>query len=154
MTGEIEKKYSELGKKHRLPDFKELDDELEMSDCEKTNFLLRDIIRRIAERLDFYTTMLEEVMQPDTKLYAMHEARFFDDTEKKEMYSIYTNLMKLNRKIIELSLKKNEKEDAEFISSFFSEWKGLKLQLLNIAVKMKECWKEESEMKEDVGYLG
>src|SRR3989344_1527142 len=75
---ETEKQYNELRKKHKLPEFKDIDFEFEISDLEETNFLLRAIIRRIAEKLDFYSTMLEEVLQPDTSnLYAMHEMKFF-----------------------------------------------------------------------------
>ena len=86
---ETEKQYNELKKKYKLPDFKEIDFEFEVSDLEETNFLLRAIIRRIAEKLDFYSTMLEEILQPDTSnLYAMHEIRHFDDDEKKQMYEL------------------------------------------------------------------
>src|SRR3989338_4563975 len=93
-TNEIEKQYSELKKKFKLPEFKEIDNEFELSDLEETNFLLRAIMRRISEKLDFYSTVLEEVLQPDaSNLYAMHETRYFDDEEKNSMYDLYKRLM-------------------------------------------------------------
>jgi len=154
-TNEIEKQYSELKKKYKLPNFKEIDFELEISDLEDTNFPLRAIIRRIAEKLDFYTTLLEEVLQPDTSnLYAMHETRFFDEHEKKKMYELYTKLMNLNRQTVELSLEQNEKNGADFINNFLNEWKELKSDLLKFVKKMKESWKAETDIKEDLGYLG
>ena len=152
---DIEKQYNELRKKFKLPEFKDLDNEFEISDLEETNFLLKAIIRRIAERFDFYTTMLEEVLQPDTSnLYAMHETRFFDENEKKRMYDLYSRLMNFNRQFIEVTLENNEKNAVDFINSIFNEWNGLKQELLGVINKMKSSWKTETYIKEDLGYLG
>jgi len=156
MPIEIEKQYNELKKKLKLPEFRELDSEFEISDLEETNFLVRAIIRRIAEKLDFYSTMLEEVLQPDTSnLYAMHETKFFDEDEKKQMYELYTKLMNFNRQSIEVSLEQNEKNEADFITNLLNEWKVLKQELLRFVKKMRASWKtEEADIKEDLGYLG
>ena len=154
-TKEIEKQYNELRKKLRLPDFKELDNGFEISDLEETNFLLRAVVRRIAEKLDFYTTMLEEVLQPDTSnLYAMHETSYLDEDEKKKMYNLYGKLMNLNRRSIEVSLGHNQINEAEFINEVLSEWKNLRVELLKYVRKMKDSWKTEADTKEDIGYLG
>lgn len=152
---EIEKQYNELRKKHKLPGFKEIDLEFEISDLEETNFLLRSIIRRIAERLDFYTTMLEEILQPDTgKLYAIHESRHFDDEERKQMFEFYKRLMISNRQIVEVSLQNEEMKEASFINNFINEWKKIKAELLAYIERIKASWKAETDIKEDLGYLG
>ena len=154
-NNEIEKQYNELKKKHKLPEFKEINNEFELSDLEETDFLVRSIIRRIAEKLDFYTTMLEEILQPDTSnLYAMHETRFFDEDEKKQMYDLYRKLMNFNRQSIELLLENNEKDKIGFISNFFGEWAALKNELLVFIKKMKASWKADIDTEEDIGYLG
>ena len=152
---EIEKQYNELRKKYRLPDFKELNFEFEISDLEETNFLIRGVIRRIAERLDFYTTLLEEILQPDTaKLYAMHESRVFEEEDKKKMFDFYRKLMILNRRSVEVSLENNDKEEASFINDFMDEWEKIKSELLFYVRKIRDSWKAETDIKEDVGYLG
>lgn len=153
---EIEKQYNELIRKHKLPEFRDIDFEFEISDLEKTNFLPRAIIRRIAEKLDFYSTMLEEVLQPDTSnLYAMHETKYLTEAEKSQMYEIYTRLMNLNRQSIEVSLQHDERNEAEFINNAVDEWKTLKAELLKFVRKMRASWKaEEADIKEDLGYLG
>ncbi len=154
-NNEMEKQYSELRKKYKLPELKGIDMEFEISDLEQTNFPLRAIIRRIAERLDFYTTMVEETLQPDTaKLYAIHESRIFDDEEKKEMYDFYKELMIISRKSIEVSLQGNEKEEASFINEFMNEWEKIKSRLLSYIKRMKDSWKAETNIKEDLEYLG
>ena len=156
MAQEIEKKYNELKKRHKLPEFKDIDFEFEISDLEETNFLLRAIIRRIAEKLDFYSTMLEEVLQPDTSnLYAMHEMKFFEDGEKSQMYEVYAKLMSPNRQSIEVSLEHDERNEADFIGNALGEWKNLKQDILKMVRKMRASWKaEEADIKEDLGYLG
>lgn len=156
MAQEIEKKYNELKKKHKLPEFKEMDFEFEISSLEDTNFPMRAVVRRIAEKLDFYTTMLEEVLQPDTSsLYAMHEMKYFQADEKNAMYAIYTKLMNLNRQSIEALLERDEKSEADFIITVFDEWKKIKAELLKFVKKMRASWNaEEADIKEDLGYLG
>ena len=152
---EIEKQYNELRKKFKLPEFKDMDFEFEISDLEETNFLLRAIIRRVAEKLDFYTTMIEEILQPDTSnIYAMHETRHFDEDEKKQMYDLYSKLMDFNRQSIEHSLEHDENDDANFINCIFSDWKELKKELLGFVKKMRASWKTETDIKEDIGYMG
>ena len=152
---EIEKQYNELKKKYKLPEFKEIDFELELSDLEPTNFLSRAIIRRIAEKLDFYTTMLEEVLQPDaSNFYAMRENRFFDEDEKKQMFDFYSRLMIFSRRSVEISLENDIEEEAEFVNNFYKEWHEMKKELVRYIKKMKDSWQSETDVKEDVGYLG
>ena len=152
---EIEKQYSELRKKYKLPDFKEIDYEFELSDLEETKFLVKAIVRRISEKIDFFTGILDGLLQPDaSNLSSLHEAKFFDDYEKKEMYDVYRKLMILSRKTAELSLASNEKDEAEFVNEFFSEWKLIGEELKKYLKKMKESWKTETDIKEDVGYMG
>ena len=154
-ASETEKQYNELRKRHKLPEFRELDFELELQDSEKTAYLLREIIRKIGEKLDFYSRVIEEILQPDTSnIYALHESRFFDEKEKKDMYDIYVKLMNLSRSSLEISLGNDPKSEAEFITRFLDEWKGLKAELIKYARKMKDSWKPWADIKEDLGYMG
>ena len=97
--------------------------------------------------------MIEGVLQPDTSnIYSMHETRFFDDEEKKQLYDLYRTLMDLNRQSIAASLE--QANEAKFINSFFNKWKDIKEELLVCVGKMKDSWKAETDIEEDVGYLG
>lgn len=155
MADEIEKQYNELKGKLELPEFRELDFEFEIRDFEETNFLLREIVRRISEKFDFYATMMEKILQPDpSNLYAMHETRDFSEDEKNRMYGLYRRLMALNRQSIEVSLQHDEKSETEFIGNALEEWKILKKEILAFVKRMKDSWKTEVDIKEDVGYLG
>src|SRR3989344_3655320 len=145
-----EKKYSDLKKKYKLPEFSEMDRELEISSIEETNFLLRAIARKASEKLDFYASLIEEALQPDTSnLYSMHEARFFTQNDKNKMNELYSRMMKLARESIETSLDNTEENEAKFISLFFSEWKQIKQELLAYVRKMKSSWNEDTDQEEE-----
>ena len=151
----IRKQYNDLAKKINLPKFDDIDKELELSDLDETNFLLRAVIRRIAEKLDFCASMLEENLQPDTSnLYAIHETRFFNEREKKAMYDLYSKLMELSRQSIEISLRNDDNDSAEFIGIFLNEWKTIREELIGFVRQMRTSWKPELDIKEDLGYLG
>ena len=63
--------------------------------------------------------------------------------------------MSFNRQSIEVSLAHNEKEEADFISTLFNDWKALRQELLRFVKKIKESWiTEEADKKEDLRYLG
>ena len=152
---EVEKEYNRLSKKYNLPNFKEINEEFEIGDLENVSFLLRNILRKVAEKLEFYTNLINDIMQPDTSsLSSMHETRFFSENEKNDMYALFKNIMKSYRNIIELVLENNEKKQAEFIRNFFSEWFKIKKQLIDYLGKMKDSWEKETTVKEDLGYFG
>ncbi|MAH32854.1 hypothetical protein CL615_00505 [archaeon] len=155
MTSEIEQEYNNLSKKYSLPAFKEIDKEFEISSLEDTSFLLRNTLRKISEKLEFYTNMLNDLLQPDTSsLSSMHEISFFTEEEKNDIYQIFKQLMKLNRNITELILEADEDKTAQFLNSFFTEWLEIKKVLISCTNKMKKSWEKETTMEQELGYFG
>ena len=152
---EIKQKYNELQKKHKLPDYNLINNELEISTIEEPDFLLRTIMRRILEKLDFYTNLLQDTLQPDaSNMASMNENNFFDDDEKKHMYNLYKKLISMNRESALISLNPDEKNEAEFINHFFEHWEPIRKELYNYVKKMKESWKADIEEEEDTRYMG
>ncbi|HJN56565.1 MAG TPA: hypothetical protein QGI22_01220 [Candidatus Woesearchaeota archaeon] len=155
MTSEIEQEYNNLSKKYSLPAFKEIDKEFEISSLEDTSFLLRNTLRKISEKLEFYTNMLNDLLQPDTSsLSSMHEISFFTEEEKNDIYQIFKQLMRLNRNITELILEADEDKTAQFLNSFFTEWLEIKKVLISCTNKMKKSWEKETTMEQELGYFG
>ena len=155
MAENIEKEYSKLASKYGLPKFGELDQEFEINELESTSFILRNILRKAAEKIEFYTDLINDLLQPDAaSLSSMHETRFFMDGEKSSMYSLYKKMMKYHRNIIEIMLRSDEKQEAEFLNSFHKEWSGIKKELLGYLGKMKESWDKETSIEQDLGYFG
>ncbi|MAG07916.1 hypothetical protein CMO89_00415 [Candidatus Woesearchaeota archaeon] len=151
----LKRKYNYLKTKYSLPAFGKLDMEFELSSIDKDDFLLRDIRKKMIEKIDFFCEIIEGSLQPDTaSLASMHECKFFEDEEKERLYALYKRLMLLNRSAILLGINSKDDEEAEFINSVFNEWPKFQEEILAYAKKMKDCWEKESHVKEEVGYLG
>ena len=155
MTNEIEKEYSNLSKKYKLPKFKEIDAEFEISSLENEKFLIKNILRNISEKLEFYIEFISNLVHPDgTSISSMYEIRFFSEDEKNDMYNLFKRLMKIDRNIVEIVLKNDEKEQSDFLNKFFTDWQNMKKELLKYIEKMKDSWEKQSTIEEDIGYFG
>jgi len=151
---DIKKDYEVLKAKYSLPDFESINNEFEISSIENKDFLLKEIRRKMTERLEFYIKMLESILQPDTaSLSSMHECKFVEDREKEGIYNTYKKLMIIDRNSIIASFG-DEKENAGFIKKTFEEWTKLKNDIKPIIEKIKSAWEKETDIKEDLGYLG
>ena len=151
----IKEIYNKLSKKFSLPGYDEVNNELEISSIETEDFLLREIRRKISERIELITTELSSILQPSAEsLTSMHECRFFDDKDKKNMISIYKKLMMLSRQALEADISHEDKDDASVIIDFFKEWKNIRNDLLAFMKTMKTCWEKETEIEEKMEYFG
>ncbi len=152
---EITIEYTKLQKRYNLPDFSVLDKEFDISSIEKDNFLLRNIIDKIIDKLTDFSCVLESLLQPDSSsLRSLIETAFFDENEKKEQYALYKKIMMISRKRLELSLEPDEKKEAEFIIRTIEEWKNIKKIIQPHIKKLSDSWNKEVQNKEVLGYLG
>lgn len=151
---EINKSYELIRKKYALPKFEELDADFDIHCIEDGLFLVKEIRYKITEKVDEIAMMVEEIMQPDTKVSSLYESRIFSELDKENIFKIFRKLMKIKRKSMQLMLLNSEKEDAEFIKSTFSEWQELKKQLYPVLQKLIESWEDETNIKEHLSYFG
>jgi len=155
MVNEIEKEYSKLSKKYKLPKFKEIDEEFEISTLESPSFLIKNVLRKIIEKLEFYIEVIGNLVHPDaSSLSSMYEVRYFTDDEKNEIYALFKKLMKADRGIIESMLNNDEKQQAVFLNDFFVVWLNIKKDLIVYIAKMKESWEKQSTIEQDTPYFG
>ena len=155
MVNEIEKEYIKLSKKYKLPKFNEIDSEFEISNLESARILIKNILRRIEEKLEFYIEVIGNLVHPDaSSLSTMYEVRYFSDDEKNDVYMQFKKLMKANRSIIELVLVSDEKKQTDFLKGFLNEWQDMKKELISHIGKMKDSREKESTIEEDLGYFG
>jgi hypothetical protein len=150
----IKEKYQELSKKHKLPSFDEIDNEFEISTIEKDDFLLREVRRKIAEKIEVYAKFLEEILQPEVTVCNMYESKAFDAKEREGLFKLYKKLMFLSRASVETAVNEDDNKTSEYINEVFKDWNQIKEDFLKFAKKSKECWLKESDIKEDLGYLG
>ncbi len=146
--------YEKLRKKYDLPPYDVLNSEFEISGLEK-DFLLRNMIRYVIEKFEFYTKLIDtELLQPDTTLASLHESRFFTNGEKTKLYEIFMQLMHLQRGAVEAVLKRNEKDEAEYINNTLKEWQEIRKELLPFVTKLKTAWTNKQMISQEISYFG
>ena len=151
---EIEKEYQKLAKKHKLPSFENLNNEFEISTIEEEDFLLREVRRKIAEKIELYIKLVEPVLQPEATVCDMHECKASNEEEKKKIYDLYKRLMYLDRFSVETSVDEDDGKSSLFINEVWEEWANIKKEFVYVIIKLKESWLKESDIKEELGYLG
>ncbi|HIH04850.1 TPA: hypothetical protein HA281_06745 [Candidatus Woesearchaeota archaeon] len=152
---DIGKAYKELAKRYRLPDYSKINNEFELCFIEKEEFLLRQIIRIMIERSEFFTTLIDSVLHPDgSQIAPLHECRLFGEKEKEELYDLYKALMKHHRAALVVNVARGEKEEAGFITDFFREWELLRPRIASMAKKIQQSWENDTTIKEVLEYFG
>ena len=110
MEQKIRKKYDELKEKYSLPDFDELNNEFELSTIEHEEFLLRQIKKKIDDKINAMCEFLEDLLSPDNSIANIYEYKAFDDDERKKVFEFYKRLKVLEKLSLELSLNNNEEQ--------------------------------------------
>lgn len=150
----IKEEYQKIAKLHKLPSFDSLNNEFEISDIEESDFLLREIRRKIDEKMENFVKVLDPVLQPEAVLCDMHECKALNDEEKKKAYDVYRKIMYFNRLSIETTINEDDKKTSAFIENVWKEWDNIKKDFLEVIIKLKESWLTEGDSEEAVRYMG
>jgi len=148
----LKEEYKKL--KFKLPNFNELNDEFELNNIKEKDFLLRQIRRRLNEKIIFYCRIIEGLIYPNTgNLIGAHEIKSFNEEEKKEISELHKKLMVFERRSLKLDVNPNEVEDGKYINDVFNSWKNFKEKMIKITEIMQSSWKKEESSKKD-NYFG
>lgn len=153
---DLEKEYNNLKKKYKLPDFEKLNNEFELSSYKDIDpkFLLRNIRKRIIEKVASIVRFLEEILHPSGQsIVIMNEIKFFDENKLNGINSLLKRFMLIARQSLVLDTGLNESENADFITAVLKEWPDLKKELRIIAIVLRDSWKEE-EKTDTESYFG
>ena len=148
--------YKQLKKDFDLPDFDVLNKEFEIITIEPEGFLLREIKRRINEKLSNARDLLTALIQPEsTSLVDLYECRCFDDEAKNKIFELFSNVMHLKRKINESELLLDDNTDAAVIKKAAEVWPKLREQMVPLVKELGTCWETMPESdKASKEYLG
>jgi len=146
--------YAKLKAKYGLPDLTELDKEFAVGNLDPTTFVLRNIMGKMHERIDFMMKMLGDLIQPESHIADMREAEIFTDEEKKGIYELFKRVVWYEREFIIKDFDYSDEHAAALILLFWKDWRVLKSDFLRVLLKMKESWGKDSSSKEEFGYFG
>ncbi len=150
----MEKLYKQLKEKHSLPEFKLLNQEFEISSIEEEDFLLRNIRKKILEKIEFALSILDDILHPDSGFATYNESGAFSESDRNDILEMYKRLMYFKRLSTELSFDDSDGLNAKFINDFMGEWPKIKETTLVFVRMLKESWQKDITKKEIVGYLG
>lgn len=152
----VKEEYYKLKKKYSfLPNFTELNNEFEITTIENTDFLLREIRRKMGEKFSIFMDRLARTLQPETiSISEFYEFRCFTTDEKTELFALFKELRFQYRHFMNLDLMINDKKEAEAIRDALKFWQSFRKKLLPFFETLEQCWKKEYEEKEILEYLG
>src|SRR3989344_2276427 len=95
----VDVEYGKLKDQFNLPNFKDLNSEFELSDISEGEFLLRSIRRRLCEKIDEFSNIIEGFIFPQSASLAnFYEVKFLSDDEREKLSNLFKRLMVLNRR--------------------------------------------------------
>src|SRR3989344_4628503 len=117
----IKEEYGNLAKKYKIPKFEALNEEFELDFIKEKQFLLRQVRRRINEKVIFFCRIVEGLLYPTPQ-----------------------NIVNAT----ELNNFSNEKKEVEYVNSLFNFWGKVKKQVEETVRTMQESWKKDDKEKE------
>ena len=149
----MKKIYAEIKKKYELPEFENINKDFQISSIEEKDFLLKEISKKMTEKIELFSNILEEILNPE-RISSSHESSMFTDLEKKEILRVYRKLHLFQRENSCLEITYEEEENAKFIEKIFNEWQEIKPMLKKTLTKLKESWNHDKKSKLELSYFG
>lgn len=151
----LKKKYNDLRKRYNLPSYDEINANFSIEDIDDDSELILTNIRiKIFEKIEFFTKLIESMLQPDTVFTSMYEARYISDEEKKEAYNLFKRLTALLRYATLVSINNEEEDNAKFINGAYELWCSVKKEMQKHIQRLCNVWKKETDISEDLSYFG
>jgi len=135
-------KLNELISKYDLPSLNDF--EKDFGRVEKVdNYILSEFRKKIAEKIDYFISIIESLVQPDNNLSGIYESRYLSDEQRQELFEIFRILMSHSRKSSSLSTYYDEEKEADFIKEFYNEWQDMKSIIENYLALLSDMWKKD-----------
>lgn len=149
----VKEEYEKLN--HKLPRFDDMNNDFELELIKTKHFLLRQIRRRVNEKIIFFCRIIEDLIYPTQQhIINITEIKNFSEERKKKLQEIYRELMYYERVSLMLDVIPDDKKDAEFINDVFNFWRKMKKQMEDVVKIMQESWKKEDISSEKNNYFG
>lgn len=141
-------------KKHKLP-ADDLDEAFEIASIELDSpWFLREIRRKIVEKLDTFCDIIRVIIEPETSLADMHESKSFTSEEKNDLIILYKMIMIMKKDAQLLDIDSKDKKEAAFIKEVMVAYPEIKKRMTHLVERTREAWTKETDEKKDLGYLG
>ncbi len=153
---EIFEEYELIRTKYQLPDWNKLEEDFDVSKAftEARGIILRDIRRKMNEKVSSYLHLLETFLNPQaTPMFIMNVLKNLKDSDWEEIRRIYKELAKIQFKQILADTIYSEEKEAEIINEISGIWNNEKLNLAKIIRTLDKNYSENSNNKKK-SYFG
>lgn len=152
---ELKKEFSILAKKHKIPEFKKLNEDFEIDKIErKSDCMLRSIRKammdKIINSIGFFDMLLNPGNAP--RMY-LNFIKNMTQEDKERIDVLYTKLSELSLISLELEIEYDEDGEAKLINKTFQEWTKIKPEFSKILAKIRKP-SEIDNIKKEKSYFG
>jgi hypothetical protein len=147
--------YAKLEKQHKLPSFAVLNEDFDVDTIDAgAKHPLKEVAKKIFERIELFKKILETSLQPDVSLLSMQEAEYLTETDHEIIADILRRLMKLDRTLLVAELENKDELYTGFVKDAAAEWPKVKKELNPVLQRMLEGWSTKHKIKQFHHYLG
>jgi hypothetical protein len=154
---DVKVRYVTLKKKYLLPDWERLDEDFDISKAfieDGEEFLLREIRRKMGEKISSYLPLFESFMNPSAApLFIMNLRKSFDGKDIEKLRIVYKKIIKIHFKFLEADTIYSEEKEIDLIKEFFEMWQNEKKVVSEILQKV-ELHSEEDLSSKGSNYFG
>ncbi len=144
----LKENYKKIQQIHNLPDFDKLNSDFAIEKIAETetDFLIREVVKTMAEKFSNYLRFVELLLNPvNSPMFIFSLIKTMGETEKKKLSEIYKELVRIELNLIELDVDFSEKKEVDFINDSYKIWINLKKDFLSIIEKIKSNWDNKNE---------
>ncbi len=152
----LKKEYEKLQKKHKLPSFRELNEDFWLEEVadEETELLIRKVRVKVGDHLSRAIRFIEGLLNPSSApMFVFSIVKMIKTEDKNKLSEMYKELAKNEVKIIKLDFEFSEEKEAKFIRDSYALWQIMKKDLLRIMDSVDLKWDDKAETN-NKGYFG
>jgi hypothetical protein len=147
--------YNNLRQKQQLPEFEVLNRYFQIASIDEDEaFPLLAIAKKINEKIQKYSELLENIVSPDHSFATLVESKVFTEQDKTEILEHFKKLQIMLHDSELAGIEFDEESISGFISSVIKEWPGLSDRMRKVILKLRSSWTEKSSFSEEISYFG
>jgi hypothetical protein len=147
--------YADLEKEFKLPKFEALNDDFDIDTIDTSaKHPVKEIAKKMFERVELFKKILETTLQPDVSILSMQEAESLGEKDHETLADVLRRLMRLDRTLLIAELENSDELYVGFIKDTAKEWSAIKTDLRPIFQRMHSSWSTKRTTKQLHHYLG
>jgi len=134
--------------------YTEINEIFELSDLEEEEFVIREVRRKIIEKIANIVTSLDRLLNPDSTYMQMYDVSSLDDNDREVIITIIKKFAIIIKTHKILEYKPDADKDKEFCITTLALYKENIDSVCKILDKLKLAYSNTIEKAQSINYLG